>query len=243
VNILEVNILQVWYGRVRALPLALLLGGFSAVTVAAQDAPGAKATLSFSGGALIYPGPIHDPSTATTWSLGSAFSAGLGLHSVEGRRVVAGVDVAFAPVVDFLYLTSFSASGPFRDGSARLASALASVRLYAVRRAAVSAYFSAGGGGFFWGIPKLRSISGGCLEDVEGCSEPIGGWDADLAFLAGAGLEHRGTGRPTIFLEVDRWQTFHQRARCTFQCSVETPDPPANNNAFIGMKLGVRIIR
>jgi hypothetical protein len=219
--------------RMRSFFLCLLIGLMYTTSVSAQFTTGrlpSKNWVTFWGGAYLEPGPIVDPTTGTTWEMGSTFGGGIGLHRQVAQGLVLGVDGSYAPSVPFKYRRTSTGAGPFRDGNGQLASAVASGRLQYGGGSALGLYLTGGAGGLFWGVPELSQTV--ICPIVAPCEEPAGGnFDGDLALLTGAGLEYRMGPRSALFLEWGRWWIFHQRGD-------EVDD---NTNKFTGIKFGGRV--
>jgi hypothetical protein len=219
--------------RMRSIFLCLLICLSFTASASAQFTAGrlpSKNWVTFWGGAYLEPGPVDDPTSGTTWTMGSAFGGGIGFHRQVAQGLVLGLDASYAPSVPFQYTRTSTGAGPFKDGNAQLASAIASGRLQYGGGSALGFYLTGGAGGFFWGVPELTQVT--VCPIVPPCDPPAGGsFDGDLALLTGAGLEYRMGVRSALFLEWGRWWIFHQRGD-------EVDD---NTNKFTGVKFGGRV--
>lgn len=136
---------------------------------------------------------IDDGSDGGFWDFGSAFAGGLGIHRKVGSSLLLGIDASIAPAPFERYerVSDNERGELLDDGTAKLATALATARLRYGGGAGFSMYLTGGAGTLVYGMPEL-------------------GWDPDLALMTGAGLEYMVNPRQSLFLEWDRYWAFHQ---------------------------------
>lgn len=140
-------------------------------------------------GGYLGTGGVDDGASNSFWEFGNGFAGGLGVHRQLGSSLVVGIDASIAPL-SYERRADGNDGELLDEGSAKLASALATARLKYGGGAGFSMYLTGGAGTLAYSMPGL-------------------GWDPDLALMTGAGLEYMTSPRQALFLEWDRYWTFH----------------------------------
>ncbi|HUE76436.1 MAG TPA: outer membrane beta-barrel protein [Longimicrobiales bacterium] len=147
------------------------------------------------GGIFMDPGTVRDADSGTQWDFGTSMVFGATAQRLFGNSLIAGVEVGYSPIRhEVRPLDSPAGTPPTAEGRAHLLSTMAVGRLGGGGGAGFGTYLTGGIGAITYGIPSLDR------------------WDPDLALRGGGGLEYRHSQRVALFVEWNRWWTFHQAA-------------------------------
>lgn len=173
-----------------ALAVLLLAAG---APLALPDRASAQDTwISGWGGVYMDPGSVRDGESGTVWDFGTSAVFGAGVQRLFGGTLMAGLDVGYSPIKHEVRDLATDVLVPGGDGRAHLLTTMAVGRLGRGGGAGFFTYLTGGVGAMTYGIPVLDR------------------WDSDLALRAGGGLEYGGAGIVSLFVEWNRWWTFHQ---------------------------------
>ena len=169
---------------------ALLALAVCALAGAPAGASAQGTWLSGWGGFFMDPGTVRDGESNTRWDFGTSPVFGVTLLREIGG-LTAGVEVGYSPLKHEVRDLTTDLLVPGGDGRAHLLSTMAVGRLGG-GGAGFFTYLAGGIGALTYGIPVLDR------------------WDSDVALRAGGGVEYRGGGQWSLFVEWNRWWTFHQ---------------------------------
>lgn len=164
----------------------------AAVGAAALPAAGTAQDTWISGwgGIFMDPGTVRDSESGAEWDFGTSAVFGVTAQRLFGNALIAGVEVGYSPMrheVRDLETDALEA-----DGRAHVLTTMAVGRLGGGGGGGFGTYLAGGIGAITYGIPSLDR------------------WDSDLALRAGGGLEYRAWPQVALFVEWNRWWTFHQ---------------------------------
>ncbi len=173
---------------------ALLVAAVGASALPA--AAGAQDTwISAWSGIFMDPGTVRDSDSGTEWDFGTSVVFGATAQRLFGNSLVAGVEIGYSPIRH--EVRPLDAPGgilPDAEGRAHLLTTMVAGRLGGGGGAGFGTYLSGGVGAATYGIPSLER------------------WDSDVALRGGGGVEYRHSQRVALFVEWNRWWTFHQSA-------------------------------
>jgi opacity protein-like surface antigen len=207
----------------------IVLVGLLGVVAPSVNAQGVapKNWLTISGGAILDPPNLVDPTTNSRWEMGTGTSFGAALHHRFGEGLMIGFDGSYAPSIPFEFHDQNSDALLQPKDNAHVASAMLSGRLQYGGGGSLGIYLSGGIGGFFWGVPELAPSAAVAVACA--CTGTASHWDADVGILTGAGLEYKVVQKTALFLEWGRFWVFHEHSGVS-----------SNSIKFTGIKLGAR---
>jgi opacity protein-like surface antigen len=183
----------------RILRASLFAVAFAATALAGATEPaaaqsgGSRVWVTGWAGRFTSIGGFSDQELDAFFRFDDAMAFGGGVHMPVSQGVLVGIEVLYAsPTYERFNRDSATAQG---QGDAKVASALASLRL-AGGSGVLGLYLTGGAGIFAWDVDDPD------LDD---------GWDMDLAFEIGAGVEYAVIPRARLFGEYTYWWVYHQK--------------------------------
>lgn len=175
---------------IKTLSTALVLTTLVATLPSAAVAQTPRSWVSAWGGLFMDPGTVVDDESDSRWDLGTSFTVGASFQRLFGGSLLAGVDLAYAPIP--YEIQDRDTRQPLESGRGHLITTMATGRLGAGGGGDFFTYLAGGVGAVTYGIPSLDR------------------WDSDFAFRGGGGLEYRHSRTVALFVEWNRWWALHQ---------------------------------